>query len=259
MGPSRQPDAAVALRRDPYAAFHVRDYRRYMFGWIIYLVGMRIQSVAIGWETYQRTGEALALGIVGLVQALPAIGLAVPAGYLADRFSRRTLMMLSTLGMAATSVGLAALSFAQGPVSWICVLLFLDAVAKALGRPARFALLPQLVPVEVFPNAVTWRTSLMQLSSVVGPAIGGFVVAGSVPAAYILNTVGSLAFVALLFRVNERRVTRQPGRISWRTVLAGMRFVWGTRLILAMISLDMLAVLLGGAVYLMPIFAENIL
>lgn len=119
MGPSRQSDAADAYGRDPYAAFRVRDYRHYMFGWIIYLVGMRIQSVAIGWETYQRTGEALALGLVGLVQALPAIGLAVPVGYLADRFSRRTLVMMSTLGTAVTSLGLVALSFAQGLVPWI--------------------------------------------------------------------------------------------------------------------------------------------
>ena len=167
--------------------------------------------------------------------------------------------MLSTLGMAAISLGLAALSFSQGPVSWIYVLLFLDAVAKVLGRPARFALLPQLVSTEDLPNAVTWRTSLMQLSSVVGPAIGGFVVAGSVPVAYILNTLGSFAFVALLFQVDERRVTSRPGRISWHSVFEGMRFVWDTRLILAMISLDMLAVLLGGAVYLLPIFAEDIL
>ena len=169
-------------KHDPYAAFRIRDYRLYLSGWLFALIGTRIQSIAIGWEMYQRTGEALALGLVGLMQALPTMILALPAGYLADTFNRRKLVMLSLLGMTLTSLGLAALSFAHGSIPLMYGVLLLDATAMILGRPARVALLPQLMPREVFPNAVTWNSSLQQIISVLGPAVGGFVVVVSAPA-----------------------------------------------------------------------------
>jgi len=129
-------------RQDPYAAFRVGDYRRYALGWSVAMVGTRIQATGIGWEMYQRTGQALALalGMVGLVLAVPTIALALPAGYLADAFDRRRWMMLSLMGMTVASLVLAALSSIQGPVLLMYGLLFLDAAAVALGRPARTAL-----------------------------------------------------------------------------------------------------------------------
>ncbi|MFC1573394.1 MFS transporter, partial [Candidatus Eisenbacteria bacterium] len=138
---------------DPYAAFRVRDFRLFLSGWLIALIGTRVQSVAIGWEMYQRTGEALALGLVGLAQALPVFLLAIPAGFIADRFDRKRIVMLSVTGMTLTSVGLAVLSHLQGPILLMYALLLLDAAALTLGRPARMALLPHLVPRELFPNA----------------------------------------------------------------------------------------------------------
>ena len=244
---------------DPYAAFRYAEYRLYIGGWFVAILGTRIQSIAIAWEMYQRTGEALALGLVGLAQALPVMLLAIPAGYLADRFDRRRLVVLSLFSMSLTSLGLALLSYSQGSITLMYIVLVLDASAVTLGRPARTALLPQLVPTQVFPNAVTWNMSLMQIAAVVGPAIGGFVVAINVPLAYMLTAISSISFMVLLMFIHFKPMAAQTGRASVRTVLAGIAFVRENRVILAMITLDMFAVLLGGAVYLLPIYAEDIL
>lgn len=249
-------------RHDPYAAFRQSHYRHYMVGWITALVGTRIQSVAVGWEVYQRTGEALALGFVGLAQALPTILLALPAGYIADRFDRRRVVMASMAGMAATSLGLAVLSLAHGPIALMYLLLVLDASCLAIGRPARLAMLPHLVEREDFPNAVTWNTSVFQISSVLGPALAGFVVAWHVPSAYLLAAAGSATYIVLLARIRLRPVAdggEAAAAMTWDSLLAGLRFVFRARTILAAISLDMFAVLFGGATYLLPIFAKEIL
>jgi MFS family permease len=245
--------------RDPYAAFRVPAYRSYLLGWIIAMLGTRIQSVAIGWEMYQRTGDALALGMVGLAQALPTMAFALPAGFLADKFNRPRLMMLSLALMTLTSLALAWLSYTQGSVAAMYLFLFLDATAVTLGRPARSALMPQLVPKHVFPNAVMWNTSLMQISAVVGPALGGLVVAFNVPLAYVITAASSLIYMVMLARLRFEHDVKAVGAATFQTLVAGIRFVFEKRIILVMISLDMFAVLLGGAVYLLPIFAEDIL
>lgn len=222
-------------------------------------MGNQIQSIAIGWEIYQRTGQALSLGLVGLAQAVPTIVLALPAGFLADRFDRRKVVVFSMLGTTLTSLGLLALSLGEGPVLLMYALLALDATATCLGRPARTALVPLLVPRDVFPIAVTWNTSLMQMAWVAGPALGGFIVMYSVPAAYGLSAASTLVFVVLLTRVDFRAEPESVEPASLSTLLAGIRYVWRTRLILSLMALDMFAVLLGGAVYLLPIYAEDIL
>ncbi len=267
----KSPEARpTSARHDPYAALRNADFRFYLVGWFIALIGTRLESVAIAWEMYERTGEALSLGLVGLTQALPTMLLALPAGYLADRFNRPRLVMWSLAAMTLTSIGLAILSYQQGSIGLMYLLLFLDATAVILGRPARTALLPQLVPTEVFPNAVAWNTSLSQISNVVGPAIGGFVIGGialgsfvvqgNIPLAYVLAAISSLIYMAMLARVRWRPEGERTIRGSAvQNLLAGIRFVRDTRIILAMISLDMFGVLLGGAVYLLPIFAEDIL
>ncbi len=249
----------MSRSHDPYAAFRIHDYRLYVIGWLVARMGTYIQSIAIAWEIYQRTGEALSLGLVGLAQALPLMVLALPAGLLADRYERRRLSIVSLLGMTATSLALAAFSIGEGPVLWMYALLFLDACMMTVGRPARTALLPQLVPADVFPNAVTWNTSLMHIASVAGPALGGFVVAVSVPSAYIIAAASSLWFVVILSRVRFRPQDEllEPGNLE--TLLGGIRFVWDKRILFTLMALDLFAVLLGGAVYLLPIYAKEIL
>lgn len=245
--------------RSPYAAFRSKVYRAYTIGWFIAMLGTRMQSVAIGWEMYQRTGDALSLGLVGLAQALPTMALALPAGYLADRFDRPKLVMLSLVAMTFTSLALAGLSYFQGSVELMYLFLFLDAAAVILGRPARVAMMPRLVPAQDFPNAVMWNTSMSQFTSVVGPALGGLTVAWSVPGTYAITAATSLIYILMVFRLHLPPDTKPVGAASFKTLIAGLNFVWNRRIILTMISLDMFAVLLGGAVYLLPIFAEDIL
>lgn len=249
------PPPASGRSHDPYAALRVPTYRSFIVGWFIALLGTRIQSVAIGWEMYQRTGDALSLGLVGLAQALPTMLLAIPAGYLADRFDRPKLVMVSLAGMTLTSMGLAVLSFTEGNVRLMYVILFLDAAMAILGRPARVALMPNLVPVRVFPNAVVWNTSLLHMAAVVGPALGGLVVAIHVPSAYVITAASSLLYIFMLSRLTLTGEVKTKDRMTLRTLVAGIEFVWQKRIILTIISLDMFAVLLGGAVYLLPIFA----
>jgi len=249
----------MAEKHDPYAAFRISDYRIYVVGWLVALMGTRIQTVAISWEMYQRTGEALSLGLVGLTLAIPTMLLALPAGYLADRFERRKLVMLSLAGMTMTSLGLGYLSYTHGSTNLMYAMLFLDATAIVLGRPARTALLPQIVPREVFPNAVTWNTTLMQLASVIGPALGGIVIVYSVSASYVICALGSLFFIGILTRLHYRPGPRSSQPRNLTTLLQGVKFVWDERILLTLMSLDLFAVLLGGAVYLLPIFATDIL
>lgn len=281
-----QDPAAAQIEDGPYAVFRIASYRDFTVGSLATRVGTRLQSVAMGWDVYQRTGEPLALGLVGLIQVIPAILLALPAGWLADRYDRRRVILFSLAGMTLTSMGLAWQSFIQAPIATLYVLLFIDAVAGTMGRPARTAILPRIVPRELFPRAVTWNFTLFQLAAVVGPGIGGFVVAWSVPAAYTIAAISSALFSWVVLRLptdcgipeavapDEATATsstntddatradthnRGPGRRMLSDLFDGVRYVWRTKELLAILSLDMFAVLLGGAVYLLPVFAEDIL
>ena len=160
----------MTAAHDPYSALRVPLFRRFLIATSLVSMGTAAQGLAIGWEVYDRTGQALALGLVGLVQAIPMLLFTLPAGYLADVFDRRKLMMLSLAGATVTSLGLAVFSWYELPVNWMYALLFLDSVCLRLGWPARAAIMPLLVPAERFENAVKWRTSLMQVTGIGGPA-----------------------------------------------------------------------------------------
>src|SRR5581483_3267215 len=147
---------------------------------------------------------ALALGLVGGVQALPVILLALPAGHLADRFDRRKIVMLSMIVSGLFSLGLAVVAHADGPVWMIYLLLGLGATAQAVGWPARSALLPEVVPAEVFANAATWNSTSFQVASVAGPALGGLVVAMTRTGAFVIDAACSFAFVAFLIALYVR-------------------------------------------------------
>ena len=246
-------------RHDAYAAFRVPAYRRFLFGSLVMQMGTAGQTLAIGWEFYNRTNDPLALGLIGLVQAVPMLLLTLPAGYLADVFDRRLLMILSMLGTSLTSLGLAAFSYAEGSIAWMYAILFLDSCFIRLGWPARAALLPLLVPRDVFENAVKWRTSLGQISQMLGPAITGFVIAWSLPAAYVVSALSTFAFMFLLMTIAVPKREGSPRGRMIAQIVEGLAFVWRQKLVLGTISLDLFAVLLGGAVYLLPIFARDII
>lgn len=260
-------------RHDPYAALRHSGFRRLVFGSLLAKVGFEMQAVAVGWELYERTHDPLALGLVGLVQVVPVILLALPAGHAADRYSRKGIVLLTQAGLSAAALGLALTSALRGPVSLMYAWLALAGVAMAFANPARWAILPQLVPLKDFANAVTWRTSIWQISSVFGPALGGAVLAfclklptgwpawsRSPAPVYLLDAGLGILVIAMLsgMRPSPRKmVAAEP--VTVRSLLAGVRFVLEKKLILATITLDMFAVLLGGATALLPIFAEDIL
>jgi MFS family permease len=248
-----------AAPHDPYAALRYRDYRLYLLGWTVAVIGADMQSVAVGYELYQRTGDPLALGLVGLVQVIPTFLLALPAGQLADYLDRRRIAMVTILGAALCSIVLGLLSLAQAPYGWIYLALGANATITAFGRPARAAMLPQIVPRSDFANAVTWNTSAFQIASVVGPAIGGFVLAASVPAVYFIDAACAVVLFASLAVMSGLRKPTEPREPpTLRGLIGGVKFVWRTKIILATITLDMFAVLLGGATALLPVFAERL-
>jgi MFS family permease len=228
---------------------------------VLATVGLEVQAVAVGWELYQRTESPLALGLTGLAQFLPVLLLALPAGQVADHFSRKAVLQVAQGVMALTFLGLAALSYWQGPVALVFVCLVLSGCCRAFTMPARTSLLPQVVPIEVLANAVTWNSSGFQLANVAGPALGGLVIAltGQAVAAYLLAAACAVGCVLVLIPVRPRVPARQPLSRSLESLLAGVRFVWHSELLLAAITLDLFAVLLGGAVALLPVYARDIL
>jgi MFS family permease len=230
-----------------------------MAGSLLVQIGTGAQGVAIGWEMYQRTGHALALGLVGLAQAVPMIAMSLPAGYMADRFDRKNLLIASLLGAALLSLLLALLSALRGPTGLVYVILFIEAAVLTLGRPARTALLPLLVPRETFANAIAWRTSTQQVAAVAGPALGGLILTASLTAAYLVSATSTLVFAFFLARMAIPPGERSAAEGTVAALLAGVRFVFNERVILAAISLDLFAVLFGGAIYLLPIYARDIL
>ncbi len=238
-------------------------------------------QVALGWELYERTRSALALGLVGLATAIPVILLALPAGHLADRVDRKKILILAQVVFVLGSLGLAALSYGRGPIPVIYGVLLIHGVAQAYNNPARSALLPRLVPEHAFGNAVTWSSSAFQTSAVVGPAIGGIVIAvsGQATAAYLIDAILTTVYLGMLLAIRADTSMRasngaapseadvgatvapikRPERMTLQSLAAGLRFVRDTKVILAALTLDLFAVLLGGATALLPIFAKDIL
>jgi MFS family permease len=253
----------MSTAHDPYRALRYRDYRLLLAAGILASIGAEIQAVAVGWELYARTQNAAALGLAGLLQFLPVLLLALPAGYAADHYSRRLLFQLAQVMEAAASLGLAFLSFTQGPVLLMFACLVLGGIARAVRSPTRSSLMPQVVPPEALGNAVTWNSSAWQFANVAGPALAGLSIAaghGKSGPTYLLAAVCSLFCVLILMPIHPRQSGAAPRlKRSMSSLLAGARFVWQNELLLAAITLDLFAVLLGGATALLPIYATDIL
>ncbi len=246
---------------DPYAALRFRDFRLLVGGTFLGVVSEQMAGVAIGWELYERTGDPLALGLVGLVQVVPAVLLALPAGHIADRFDRKWVTIVTMFLLALCTLGLAWLSLVQGALGWVYLCLLGIGVARTFQNPALASLPAQVVPAAHFTNAVTWDSSVWQASSIIGPALGGFVIAlrGSAAPVYFLTALTLVVVGGMLSLMRPRRAPSSAEALTLASLLAGLRFIWNTKVILAAITLDMFAVLLGGATALLPIFAKDIL
>jgi MFS family permease len=218
-------------------------------------------NVAVGWLLYERTGEAWSLGLVGLAELSPALFLMVIAGNAADRYPRRNVAIFAHSLLTCAALGLALIAWSNGPTWAIYSLLVIVGTARAFASPSVSTILPQLLAPAEFANANAWLASVFQLASILGPAIGGLLIAwtGTATTPFALAACGQLFFVAMLTTLPVRVPPPVTGRRSARDVFAGFSFIRANRLFLAAITLDLFAVLFGGAVALLPIFAKDIL
>jgi MFS family permease len=266
-GPTAALPTPVSARdtrpsHDPYRALRFRDFRLLLAGACLSAFGQQMLTVALGWELYNRTGSALVLGGVGLAQIIPVILLSLPAGHVADRYSRKRIMLIAQVTLALGALGLAVLSGRHGPLLLIYGCLVAIGGAQAFNNPASTALVAQVIPADAYESAVTWRSSTGQVSAVLGPAAGGFLIGvfGGAAWVFVLYAIAALAFAMLLGLVRVRpSATRAVRGTTWNSVLDGVRFLGQSQVLLAAITLDLFAVLLGGAVTLLPIFAKDIL
>lgn len=285
-------DESPSPAHDPYAAFRFSAYRNYWIGGFVSVIGRQMVAVAIGYEIFQRTHSATALGLVGLAGALPVILLSLPAGQVADRFNRKRILIATQLLLVCSSAALAALSLWHdkvppiAPLLWlnrgllaftalfretsgvtfdpavplVYLLLLLNGVARAFGWAARSPFVTNLIPRHALANAVTWGSTNFEVGSMIGPAVAGLLIlVAGFPTVYALDALCGLTFIGFLWPIRYVQEHHAVKHHLLRELFSGIEFVWNKKVILATITLDLFAVLLGGATALLPIFADEIL
>lgn len=245
---------------DRFLAFRHSAFARYWCGRFAMSFAVQIISVAVAWQIYDITRDAWHLGLIGLVQFLPSLLLVLVTGSASDRYGRRMIMGLSILAEAACALVLLALTILDGfrPVTVLTVLTVFG-VARAFLGPAQASLVVNLVPKDVFPNAVSWNSSAWQLAGITGPAVGGLMYGVSPLIAYGTATLLLVIAAFLVFSIPKPPPPEGQEKRSLIMMLAGFRYIWTEKIILGAISLDLFAVLLGGAVALLPVYARDIL
>lgn len=246
---------------DPYAALRNPLVRAYASGRAAAVLGVQVTSTAVGWDLYERTHDAWALGLVGAIELAPVLALMFVAGNAADRYPRRNILMAAHALLAVAALGLLLASHLGASVTTVYACLVFVGVARAFSAPAGGAILPQLVPAEALANANAWLSSSYELAAISGPALAGFLIyaTGSATWAYALGAASQLAFVLALTRLPALRQPPSSAHHDSRELFAGIAFIRRNPVYLAAITLDLFAVLLGGAVALLPIFAKDIL
>jgi MFS family permease len=256
-----QIDQMPEGRHDPYAALRFFDFRLLLAGRFITSFGNEMVSFAIAWELWLRTHSAFALGLVGLVQVFPVILLSLPAGHVADQYNRRRIVLITQLSFGLCTLGLTYLSYTQGALALVYLCLFGMGVARAFNDPASSTLVPETVPSHLFSSAATWNSSTWHIASILGPAVAGLIVAfaGNVTFIYAFDALGAIIFTILLSMIKGKQLPLARKSATWASLIEGFKFMRDTKVILAAITLDMFAVLFGGAVALLPIYATEIL
>lgn len=243
-------------------AFQYPNFRYYQAARFLAIAASEMQSVAVGWQVYEITKRPLDLGLVGLAQFLPGFLLFLLAGHAADRISRKRIIATCYVAFASCSALLLAFTVhGHRSVAPIYVILVLIGIVRAFNGPAGQAFLPMLVPEEHFPNAVAWGSSIFMSATIFGPTVGGILYGWTGSPNIVYGTAAVALVVAFCFIVMIRlRLDQRPRKnASLDTVLAGFRYVFENKLVLGAISLDLFAVLLGGAVALLPVYAKEIL
>jgi len=244
------------------AAFQYPGFLVFQIARFFVVLATEMQSVAVGWQVYEITKRPLDLGYVGLAQFLPGIVLFLVSGHVADRYRRTKVVFFCFLGytMCSTLLLLVALRGTHTVYPIYAILIGLGAV-RSFSAPVSRAILPQLVPETDFPNAVAWASTIFQCATILGPAIGGVVYAATRGPAtvYAMGMIAGLLATLGTLRIPTRSAPPKREPINLKSVLAGFRYIWKVKIIFGSISLDLFAVLLGGAVALLPVYAKEIL
>jgi MFS family permease len=251
----------------PYAALKIPDYRSFITARFCITLAIQIQSVVVALQVYEITKDALSLGLIGLAEAIPSICVSLYAGHVADIMQRKKIILICVSTLLICSLALFFFTLEPGQyfliygVIPIYSVIFLSGIARGFLTPAQFSFMPQLVPRELYTNAVTWNSTLWETAAIAGPALGGLLYGFfGLTIAYSIDVLLTVTGLTLMFFVHNKplpEVTGEEGVAE--KIKAGLRFVFHNKIILSAISLDLFAVLFGGAVALLPIFANEIL
>ena len=250
----------------PYASLRLPNFRRFIIGLFAFTMAIQIQGTVVGWQIYELTHDKLALGLIGLAEALPFISASLYAGHVADRHDRRRLVLVALALLLVCAVLLLALPFLLPAAPKLVVraiygVIVLSGLARSFLQPARSALAAELVPRALYGNAITWRSGTWQLASVLGPAIGGLLfAAGGSALAYAADAALMLVGASTVFLIVHRsEIKPEHKEAMGKSLRTGIRFVFTEPLILGALSLDLFSVLFGGATALLPVYAAEIL
>lgn len=255
--------ASASAAHDPYAALRVASFRWFVASLLAMVIAAQVQMVVVSWELYQLTRDPFTLGLLGLSEVVPYLSVALVAGHVVDRRDRRSVSIVSLGVLLAAGVALLVMALVdeQPARAWPFFVVFgVCGVARSFLQTARSALVAEIVPRELFPNAATWRSSTWQAGTVAGPALGGLCLAAAGPRWALAATVaaGVLALVAML-RIRHRPTPAVAGESMLRSLAEGLRYVRGERVIFWALTLDLFAVFFGGAIAMLPVFATEIL
>jgi MFS family permease len=254
MTPSSKMPAA-----ERYAAFRHRPFLSYWAARFLSNFATQIVSVAVGWQMYDLTRDPFDLGLVGIVQFLPALLLVLVTGVIADRFGRRLIMASAIVVEGACAVALLLLTLhGHGPLPIFAVLAVFG-IARAFFGPASSSLFANLVPPEDFANAIAWNSSAWQMATITGPVAGGLLYGLSPEIAYATAAVLMLIAAGLIFTIPKPAQRSETAKPTMHTLFAGFGYIWSEKVVLGAISLDLFAVLLSGATALLPVYARDVL
>lgn len=254
------------VKHDPFAALRFKEFKFYIAARFFLTTAVNFQAVCVGWQIYEITKDPLSLGLIGLAEAVPYIMIALFAGYVVDHYDRRKILLTAISVLVISSISLFYFSMNVDNASVksvlpIYILIFITGLARGFISPSMFAIMSQLVPKNLFGNSSTWNSTVWQIGAVGGPALGGFIYGFlGVAKAYLLNTF--LFILAFLFfsLITAREVIKSDKAEGLRKSLtAGIKFVFSNQLLLSALSLDLFAVFFGGAVALLPMFADQVL
>lgn len=242
------------------AALAHRDFALFLVGQFLWTVGLQIQAVALGWLIYDLTGSPFYLGLVGLLEFLPSLVLALATGHIADRFDRRRIVIVGVVAELLASLVLLALAL-DDRMSVVAILsvALVFGIARAIATPAARALMPNLMPRAEFASAVAWSSSSWQIATIGGPALGGVLYALAPEAAFSGTAAFMAASLVATVVMRGRKIDRDSESTDLTSVVAGVALIFRHKLLLGAISLDLFAVLFSGAVALLPVFAKDVL